>query len=100
MSDVATQHANGINGFKHCGLFIKPDYPFLAASPDGMFMCDCCSPAILEVKCPFSVEDEDINLESTYKRTDFLEGVRRAAKAETHSQVLYANASANVGYRH
>ena len=75
LSDVASQHANGMNGFKQCGLFIKPDYPFLAASPDGLFACDCCSSAIIEVKCPFSVKEENINLEGTYKRVEFLEGV-------------------------
>ena len=27
MSDVASQHDGGPQGFKQCGLFIKPDYP-------------------------------------------------------------------------
>lgn len=35
LSDAASKHGNGMNGFKQCGLFIKPDYAFLAASPDG-----------------------------------------------------------------
>ena len=43
MSDVASQHDGGLQGFKKCGLFIKPDYPYLAASPDGLFLCKCCS---------------------------------------------------------
>ena len=43
MSDVASQHDGGLQGFKQCGLFIKPDYPYLAASPDGLFLCKCCS---------------------------------------------------------
>ena len=72
LSDVASKHANAMNGFKQRGLFIKLDYAFLAASPDGLFVCDCCSPAILEVKCPFSVKEENINLKATYKRVDFL----------------------------
>ena len=75
LSDVASKHANGMNGFKQCGLFVKHDYAFLAASPDGLFVCDCCSPAILEVKCPFSVKEENINLKAAYKHVDFLEEV-------------------------
>ena len=39
LSDAASKHGNGMNGFKQCGLFIKPDYTFLAASPDGLFVC-------------------------------------------------------------
>ena len=38
MSDVASQHDGGLQGFKQCGLFIKPDYPYLAASPDGLLL--------------------------------------------------------------
>ena len=29
-------------GFKQCGLFVKPDYPYLAASADDLFFCKCC----------------------------------------------------------
>lgn len=62
-----------MNGFQQCGLFIKPDYTFLAASPHGFFVCDCCCPAILEVKCFSSDKEENINRKATYKRGDFLE---------------------------
>ena len=49
MSDVASQHEGGLHGFKECGLFIKPGYPYLAASHDGLFNCKCCSRATIEV---------------------------------------------------
>lgn len=75
LSDVASKHANAMNGFKQYGLFIKPDYAFLAASPDGLFVCYCCSPAILEVKCLFSVKEENIDQKPTYKRVDIFEEV-------------------------
>lgn len=32
-----------------CGLFIDEEYPFLAATPDGLI----CSGGIIEVKCPY-----------------------------------------------
>lgn len=104
MSDVASQHANGINGFKQCGLFIKPDYPFLAASPDGLFICDCCSPAVLEVKCPFSVRDQDINVKDNYKRVDFLEDaegrprLKRSHKYYTQMQAQMWVTGADHGF--
>lgn len=36
-----------------CGLFIHQDYPFLAASPDGLVGDD----ALVEVKCPYKGKD-------------------------------------------
>lgn len=72
LSDVVFKQTDG---FKQCGLFIKHDYAFLAASPDGLFVCDCCTPAILDVKCPLSVKKENISLKATYKCVDFLEEV-------------------------
>ena len=33
-----------------CGVFISTEYPFLAASPDGIVQCDCCGTGICEVK--------------------------------------------------
>ena len=52
MSDVASQHEDGMKWLKECGLFIKPGHPYLAGSPDGLFLCKCCGSATLEVKCP------------------------------------------------
>ena len=73
MSDVASQHEVGLHGFKECGLFIKSGYPYLAASPDGLFNCKCCGLATIEVKCPYSVRGDDILESRVYKRVNFLE---------------------------
>jgi len=35
-----------------CGLYIYRDLQYLGASPDGIVCCSCCSPRLLEVKCP------------------------------------------------
>ena len=49
---------------KHCnlkvnkaGLKLDDTYRFLGASIDGLVVCSCCEPAILEVKCPYSIRD-------------------------------------------
>ena len=73
MSDVASQHDGGLQGFKQCGLFIKPDYPYLVASPDGLFLCKCCGLSIVEAKCHYTVRNENIHVKDTFDRLDFLE---------------------------
>ena len=73
MSDVASQHDGGLQGFKQCGLFIKPDYPYLAASPDGLFFCKCCGLSIIEAKCPYTVRNQNIHDKDTFDLVDFLE---------------------------
>ena len=39
------------------GLFIDPDKPYIAATPDGIIHCDCCGTGAVEVKCPFNYKD-------------------------------------------
>lgn len=45
------------------GLFINPTYPFLGASPDGIVLCDCCPIRLLEIKCPYTNRDRNLNEE-------------------------------------
>ena len=49
---IAVEKFESLSNLKvsHCGLFINPKYPFLAASPDGVIG----SKAVIEVKCPFN----------------------------------------------
>lgn len=49
-----TQH-KGLT-LHECGLSILRDKPFIGASPDAIVTCKCCSPRLLEVKCPRSLE--------------------------------------------
>lgn len=36
------------------GVHISTEYPFIAASPDGLISCRCCGKGLLEIKCPYS----------------------------------------------
>ena len=74
LSDVASQYDGGLQGFKQCGLFIKTDYPYLAASPDGLLLCKCCGLSIAEAKCPYTVRNEIIHVKDTFELVYFLEG--------------------------
>jgi hypothetical protein len=73
MADIASQHEGGLEGFRKCGLYVKADYPYLAGSPDGLFVCKCCSPATLEIKCPYSARNGNIMEKAVYKNVEFLE---------------------------
>ena len=52
------------------GLRVCTKQPFLAATPDGVVSCSCCSEGLLEIKCPFkywnsppaSIEDKSFYL--------------------------------------
>ncbi|XP_048735015.2 uncharacterized protein LOC125650616 [Ostrea edulis] len=46
-----------------CGLYINPQFPYLAATPDRTVSCDCCGNGIVEVKCPYSLRDNKDILE-------------------------------------
>ena len=46
---------------KTTGLHIDQSLPYLGASPDGLVACDCCGEGLIEVKCPYSIQDMDPN---------------------------------------
>lgn len=58
---------------KDCGLFVHPQHPYIAATPDGICTCkcNCCSDMVLEIKCPFSIRDKSVH--ESWGETDFLE---------------------------
>ena len=39
------------------GLQLDETHPFIGGSVDGVVLCDCCEPSILEIKCPFSIRN-------------------------------------------
>ena len=48
------------NTVQKCGLHVCENYPFLAASPDGLV----AAVTVLEVKCPYSIRNEKITPEN------------------------------------
>ena len=52
-------------------LFIDPNRPYIAASPDGMFSCACHGDAVIEIKCPFKIRKKTIK--DGVHECDFLE---------------------------
>jgi len=42
------------------GLVINSQWPFIAASPDGIINCTCHGQGVLEIKCPYSHRYESV----------------------------------------
>ena len=55
--------------------------PFIAASPDGIAVCDCCDRSVIEFKCPFKIRGKTVH--EAYKETDFMEEVNGALHLKT-----------------
>ena len=49
---------------KDTGFHVKADTPYLGASPDGIVICTCHTPAVLEVKCPYKYQNGLIGWEN------------------------------------
>lgn len=49
-----------------CGLFVDPELPFLAASPDGLL-----EDSIIEIKCPYSAKNISITEAISLKKISF-----------------------------
>ena len=43
-----------------CGLTIRKKEPWFGASPDSIVSCTCCGKGVVEVKCPFSCKDGNL----------------------------------------
>ena len=65
---------------------IRPQYPYLGASPDSFTQCECCGDGIIEIKCPFSVRDgkpEDL----VGRKGSFLNDAGLNRRHKYHTQV-------------
>ncbi|CAC5387149.1 unnamed protein product [Mytilus coruscus] len=70
----------------HCGLFVKADRPYIAASPDGIVSCLCYTKQVLEIKCPFSLANKSVV--DGWKNLDYLqmnESTQRLEVNQSHS---------------
>ncbi len=44
------------------GLVINPTWSHIRASPDGLVKCNCCTPGVVEIKCPFCHKNDTISV--------------------------------------
>ena len=65
---------------KDCGLRLCREFPFIGASPDGIFSCICHSAKFLiEVKCPYSFKDT-LNIDEALRQRDFFLSEQKTLK--------------------
>ena len=69
MAYMESNHKDFI--FENTGLVLHEDFPFLAASPDGLFKCSCHPPGCLEIKCPFKYRDTEPTSEQALLDKDY-----------------------------
>ena len=41
---------------------MKPGFPHLGDSPDGLISCDCCGSGLIEIKCPYKHRNDIHNM--------------------------------------
>ena len=75
-----------------CGLFINETNPFLASSPDRIVFIGGV-PHTIEVKCPFSCKDKEINVQNVPYLCNgdgkmYLKIISTMAKSKVNSCVL------------
>jgi len=56
---------------EQCGLVVKPERPFIAATPDGIVSFNCCQKTVLEIKCPYVLSEESVSV--GWRKLNFLE---------------------------
>ena len=55
VSFISKSHNNFFH--KSCGLFIYPNLPYIAATPDAVVCCDCCGEGVVEIKVAYARYD-------------------------------------------
>ena len=53
---VKATHHKAIS-ISECGLFLHPEFPYLAATPDLVSQCSCCDLGVVEIKCSHSIAE-------------------------------------------
>ena len=70
------------------GLHVNPSFPHLGASPDGIVSCACCGEGLLEIKCPYSKRDIDLQV-AARERGFYLEHTDNGMKLLSTHQYYY-----------
>ncbi|XP_049511191.1 uncharacterized protein LOC125939794 [Dermacentor silvarum] len=95
LAHLSTIHSNA--RIEACGLMVNPRYPFFGCSPDGIFRCDCHQPALVEIKCLYSLRDchpENLLAEGQ-KKKEFCLAANGALK-ETHAYYYQVQAQLHL----
>lgn len=80
-----------------CGLFIDKTYSFLAASPDGIVICNHCCPSVglVEIKCPFT--HRNCTLKEACENKAFFCAIENNYIRLKHSHTYYCQMQGQMG---
>ncbi|KAL3888060.1 hypothetical protein ACJMK2_000442 [Sinanodonta woodiana] len=56
---ISTQHQDV--KITRTGLGLCMEKGFIGASPDALFSCSCCGNAVVEIKCPYTLKDANVD---------------------------------------
>ena len=65
---------------EECGLFVSSEYPFFAATPDGLVGED----TLVEVKCPYSGRNEIITMDQKFPFLDKIDNELTVKKSHNY----------------
>ena len=76
------------------GLFVCPQMPFIAASPDRIMSCKCCPRYGIEIKCPYILRNQ--SFEDAWKDLGFIEEVEGKRQLKRNHK-YYAQVQGQTG---
>ena len=76
------------------GLFVYPQMPFIAASPDRILSCKCCPRYGVEIKCPYTLRNR--SFEDAWKDLGFIKEVEGKRQLKRNHK-YYAQVQGQMG---
>lgn len=74
---------------RQCGLIINKEFPFLGASPDALFDCNCHGSYPVEIKCPYTLRFSKYSEDLLQMNNAFLENVDGLWKMKATHEYFY-----------
>ena len=71
------------------GLLVLKENPFIRVSPDAIISCSCHGKRVVEIKCPYTLRNEDINESIAKGNCDYLLNDNENVSLKVHHQRGY-----------
>ena len=68
------------------GLLVLKEHPFIRVSPDAIISCSCHGKRVVEIKCPYTLRNEDINESIAKGNCDYLFNDNENVTLKVHHQ--------------
>ena len=96
IGEYSSQHTNLKVSLS--GLVTLPEAPYLRCSPDGIVICKCHSPRLLEVKCPFAARKVTVEEGMRLKKIQYISKVDgKFVLSKTNTMGYYTQVQMSLG---